>query len=100
MALSGAPSRAAEPVQAAAGGVSLAEATDGVTDTAFVLAPPHYRYVVVREPGSFVDCGEGQEARSADSDGRGHADLSCAVTLTETVVIPAAAQSARIIIHY
>lgn len=93
--------RATERVpERAAGGVSIADARDGVTDSAFVLAPPNYRYVVVREPGSFVDCGAGQEARVIDTDGRDFADLTCAVTLTETVVIPAAARSARIIVHY
>ncbi len=84
----------------AAGGVALADARDGVTDAAFVVAPPNYRYVVAREPGSFVDCGAGAEARATDANGRDVAGLACAVTLTETIIIPAASQSARVIIHY
>lgn len=85
---------------AQAGGLALGEARDGVTDRAYVLAPPNYRYEVARTPGSFVDCGEGHEARRADSAGRDTTAFVCSVTLTETIVIPTAAQSARIVIHY
>ena len=83
-----------------AGGVSIGDGVGGVTDRAFVTAPPHYSYVVEKERGSFLDCGEGQDYRVADEDGRDEAMLRCGVTLTETVVIPAAASSARIIIHF
>lgn len=83
-----------------AGGVALGESHGGITDQAFVIAPPDYLYVVERERGSFLDCGEGQETRSTDKSGRDVAELTCGVTLTETVVIPAASASARIIIHY
>lgn len=86
--------------QATAGGVAIGDGTAGVTDRAWVTAPPHYTYVVETERGSFLDCGEGREARAADADGRDMAPLRCGVTLTETVVIPAAASSARIIIHF
>ncbi|MEO1015029.1 MAG: hypothetical protein AAFX08_07550 [Pseudomonadota bacterium] len=96
-ALAVSPAAAETP---AAGGVALADARDGVTDAAFVVAPPNYRYVVAREPGSFVDCGAGAEAKATDESGRGVAGLACAVTLTETIVIPAASRSARVIIHY
>lgn len=83
-----------------AGGVALGDSRGGVTDRAYVIAPPDWAYVVEKEPGSFLDCGEGMEARATDADGRDLAGLRCGVTLTETVVIPTAAASARIIIHY
>lgn len=83
-----------------AGGVSIGEGHGGVTDRAYVAAPPNYAYVVEKERGSFLDCGEGHDRRATDEDGRDMAILRCGVTLTETVVIPAAAQSARITIHY
>lgn len=89
--------RAGEP---SAGGVALGESHGGITDQAFVIAPPHWLYVVEKERGSFLDCGDGQETRSTDLSGRDIAALTCGVTLTETVVIPAASTSARIIVHY
>lgn len=83
-----------------AGGVAVGEGAGGITDRAYVTAPPNYLYVVEKERGSFLDCGEGQETRATDKDGRDRAALRCGVTLTETIVIPAAASSARIIVHY
>ena len=83
-----------------AGSVSIGEGSGGITDRAYVAAPPNYLYVVEKERGSFLDCGEGQDGRATDNDGRDMAALRCGVTLTETIVIPAAATSARIIIHY
>lgn len=91
------PSFAAER---SAGGLALGESHGGITDEAYVVAPPHWMYVVEKERGSFLDCGEGQEIRKTDSSGRDVATLTCGVTLTETVVIPAAATSARIVIHF
>ncbi len=101
----GAPAFAAadvvpEPREGSAGGVVVGAGGGGITDRAYVTAPPNYLYVVERERGSFLDCGEGQEMRSTDADGRDLATLRCGVTLTETIVIPAAASSARIIVHY
>jgi len=83
-----------------AGGVSLGDSQGGVTDRAYVTAPPRYAYVVERESGSFLDCGEGMDGRATDADGRDLATLRCGVTITETVVIPAASKSARLVIHY
>jgi len=83
-----------------AGGVAIGDSQGGVTDRAYVTAPPNWAYVVAREAGSFLDCGEGMDAHSTDEDGRDLAPLQCGVTLTETVVIPAAAASARLTIHY
>ncbi len=83
-----------------AGGVAVGDGAAGVTDRAWVTAPPNYLYVVEKERGSFLDCGEGREKRAVDEDGRDMAPLRCGVTLTETMVIPAAASSARIIIHF
>lgn len=85
---------------ASAGGLALGESQGGVTDRAYVSAPPDWRFVIEREPGSFLDCGRGMDARAADADGRDLARLSCGVTLTETLVIPAAAESARLIVHF
>ncbi len=83
-----------------AGGLALAEGHGGITDQAYVIAPPNWLYIVERERGSFLDCGEGQETRATDDSGRDVAELTCGVTLTETIVIPAASASARIIVHY
>ena len=83
-----------------AGGVAVGEGAGGITDRAYITAPPNYLYVVEKARGSFLDCGEGQEARATDADGRDRAHLRCGVTLTETIVIPAAASSARFIVHY
>jgi hypothetical protein len=83
-----------------AGGISIGEGAGGITDRAYVAAPPNYLYVIEKERGSFLDCGEGQDGHATDADGRDMAVLRCGVTLTETIVIPAAASSARIIIHY
>jgi hypothetical protein len=95
-----APAKASEAVSGSAGGVAVGEGAGGVTDRAYITAPPNYLYVVEKERGSFLDCGAGQEVRAADKDGRDLATLRCGVTLTETIVIPAAAASARVIIHY
>ncbi len=86
--------------QGTAGGLAIGEAHGGIADEAYVIAPPDFLYVVEKEPGSFLDCGEGQETRQTDNSGRDVAALSCGVTLTETIVIPAASASARIIVHY
>lgn len=83
-----------------AGGAALGESQGGVTDRAYISAPPNYLYIVEKEPGSFLDCGQGMDRRLTDRAGRDLAGLSCGVTLTETMIIPAAADSARIIIHY
>lgn len=84
----------------AAASLALGDSLGGVTDRAYISAPPNWTYVIEREPGSFLDCGEGMDVRQTDADGRDLAGLSCGVTLTETIVIPAAARSARIIVHY
>ena len=96
IALTGAPALAA----GGAASVAVGDGAAGVTDRAWVSAPPHYGYIVEKERGSFLDCGEGQEERKADADGRDMTPLRCGVTLTETITIPAAASSARIIVHF
>lgn len=90
----------AQNIGRTAGGVSVGEGNGGITDRAYITAPPNYLYVVEKGRGSFLDCGDGQEVRVTDEDGRDMAHLRCGVTLTETIIIPAAASSARIIIHY
>jgi hypothetical protein len=99
LALSGA-ALAGPAGQGSAGGIVLGATHGGITSEAYVTAPPNWLYVVERERGSFLDCGEGQDQRTTDASGRDAAHLTCGVTLTETVVIPAASTSARIIIHY
>lgn len=91
---------AAGNLPTSAGGIAIGDSQGGITDRAYVSAPPGYAYTIERQSGSFLDCGEGDEARLTDSAGRDMATLSCGVTLTETIVIPAAADSARIVVHY
>lgn len=93
-------SPAAAGDQRSAGGIALGESHGGITDQAYIVAPPNWLYVVEKERGSFLDCGEGQEIRATDKSGRDLTELTCGVTLTETIVIPAASASARIIIHF
>ncbi|MEM6413804.1 MAG: hypothetical protein AAF720_04025 [Pseudomonadota bacterium] len=93
-------SGAAVDLKGTAGSVALGDAKDGVADQAFVLAPPNYAFVVAKETGSFLDCGDDAEIRTTDDFGRDAAPLACSVTLTETIVIPAASESARLTIHY
>lgn len=95
-----APAVAGTPIAATAGGVAIGDSQGGITDRAYVSAPPAYAFTIERQSGSFLDCGEGDEARITDASGRDMASLSCGVTLTETIVIPAAADSARIVVHY
>ncbi|MBY0421164.1 MAG: hypothetical protein K2Q06_02590 [Parvularculaceae bacterium] len=83
-----------------AGAVALGDSLGGVIDRAYVSAPPEFAYVLERAAGSFLDCGEGAETRAADNAGRDEPSLTCGVTLTETIVIPAAADSARLIVHF
>ena len=82
------------------GAVAPGDSKAGITDRAFVVAPPNWSYAVERQRGSFLDCGEGMNISQSDKNGRGLTPLKCGVTLTETVVIPAAAESARIIVHF
>lgn len=100
LALAAAAASPALAGERSAGGIALGEGHGGITDQAYVIAPPNWLYVVEKERGSFLDCGEGQETRATDLAGRDIAELTCGVTLTETVVIPAASTSARIIVHY
>lgn len=94
------PAKPKVKTDATAGSLALGESRGGVTDRAYIAAPPNWSFVVEREPGSFLDCGEGMSPRLTDEDGRDLARLSCGVTLTETIAIPAAAESARIIVHF
>jgi len=96
----GASAAAEAPARPAAGGVALADAADGIVDRAHVVAPPGYAYVVSRAPGHFLDCGAGWQARAVDADGRDAPPLYCGVTLRATLVAPAAAQRARLGVHY
>ena len=72
----------------------------GVIDTLYVTAPKNTLYTLEKQPGSFVDCGTSREMRRTDQDGREAVTLSCGVTITETLVIPAASERALMIIHF
>ena len=85
---------------ASMGQLSIGEGAGGITDRAYIVAPPNSLFVVEITPGSFLNCGEQMEMQVADADGRHLASLTCGVTLTETVVIPAASESATITVHY
>ena len=80
--------------------VVIGERSAGITDRAYVMGPPDTLYVAEISPGSFLNCGERREARRTDADGRDLAEMTCGVTLTETVVIPAASTSASFTVHY
>jgi len=82
------------------GGLAVGEPDGGIVDRYFVTAPPNWVYFVENQRGSFVDCGEVSARGQTDPDGRDMAALNCGVTITETMVIPAAAQSARLIVHF
>ncbi len=96
----GGASPAYAPGRPPAGAVAIGESSGGITDRAYIAAPPRWAYVLEREAGSFLDCGEGMDALATGPDGRDLAPLRCGVTLTETIFIPAAASSARIIVHF
>ncbi len=83
-----------------AGSISAGDSHGGVINELHVMAPPGWVYQVERQPGSFVDCGKGRENRISDKNGRDSANLACGVTITETLVIPAASESARLIVHF
>ncbi len=83
-----------------AGSIAPGAATGGVISKLYVTAPPNYAFEIEKDPGSFVNCGEGSENHSADHNGRQTTVLVCGVTITETLVIPAAARSARLVVHF
>lgn len=83
-----------------AGSIMAGTSHGGVISQLYVTAPPGWSYQVERVPGSFVDCGQGIDARTTDHNGRDSAPLVCGVTITETLVIPAASTSARLVVHY
>ncbi|MGV6801202.1 MAG: hypothetical protein ACWA5L_04700 [bacterium] len=82
------------------GTLVLGENIGGMSEVAYFIAAPDSEINYTLEPGSFLDCGTGKEKNQTDEDGRGQIRLSCGVTLTETLIIPAASQPARLIIHY
>ena len=82
------------------GQIAIGDGSGGITDRAFVVAPPNSYFEVQIRPGSFLNCGNQTESGVADGDGRFQASMTCGVTLTETVVIPAASESATITVHY
>jgi len=90
----------ADTDSAAMGAIAPGDSKAGITDRAFIVAPPNWSYAVERQRGSFLDCGEGMDMSQSDENGRGLTPLKCGVTLTETVVVPAASTSARIIVHF
>lgn len=87
-------------VTKSAGSITPGVSHGGVISQLYVTAPPGWAFQLERTPGSFVDCGEGRRMLVTDKDGRAAANLSCGVTITETLVIPAASESARLIVHY
>ena len=82
------------------GAVQQGENIGGMADEVHVIAPPHWLVVMEVKPGSFLDCGKGMKLLTTDRDGRTTEPLECGVTLTETLVIPAASKPAEVIIHY
>lgn len=83
-----------------AGSIAPGPTSGGIISELYVAAPPNYHFQLEKTPGSFVNCGEGFNGQTADKNGRQTTTLSCGVTITETLVIPAAAQSARLVVHY
>lgn len=82
------------------GAVVLGENIGGMTDRVFFIAGPNDAVTYELSPGSFLDCGAGQEVASADRDGRGQIALTCGVSLTETLVVPSAGEPARLTVYY
>ena len=95
----GSPANSADDV-ASMGQIAIGEGAGGITDRAFVVASPNSIFEVQIRPGSFLNCGDQTETGIADADGRFQATMTCGVTLTETIVIPAASESATITVHY
>ena len=85
---------------AAAGGLAAADPVSGITDAVFLFGPPDYAYVVQKTPGAFLDCGDGARASAHDADGQSALDLTCGVTVTETVSVPQFGAKARVIVYY
>jgi len=83
-----------------ASGLAPGENIGGVVDRVYVMAPPNWSYVLETQAGSFVDCGDDTQNAKTDADGRDAVGLNCGVTLSETLVIPAAARSARVVVHH
>lgn len=83
-----------------AAGLTPGENIGGVVDRVFVMAPPNWSYTLETRAGSFVDCGDETTPAKTDDDGRDSISLSCGVTISETLVIPAAARSAILVIHH
>ena len=93
--------RVAHGLQAnTAAGLSPGDNIGGVVDRVFVMAPPNWSYTLETRAGSFVDCGDDTTQAKTDDDGRDSISLSCGVTISETLVIPAAARSAIVVIHH
>ena len=85
---------------ASASSIVAGRSHGGIINELYVTVPPSWSYQVERVSGSFVDCGSGVSEHAGDPNGRGQIRLSCGVTLTETLVIPAASQSAKFVIHH
>ena len=87
-------------IGAGASGLAAGDNIGGVIDEVFIMAPPDWTYDLETQSGSFVDCGNDLRSGTTDATGRDSVGLNCGVTITETLVIPTAARSARIVIHH
>ena len=96
----GAQANRAHANGASASSIVAGRSHGGIINELYVTVPPSWSYQVERVSGSFVDCGSGVSEHAGDPNGRGQIRLSCGVTLTETLVIPAASQSAKFVIHH
>lgn len=83
-----------------ASGLAPGKSSGGVIDQLFVVAPPGWQFTLETHAGSFVDCGDVSQTLQTDTAGRHTVAMSCGVTITETLVIPTASQSARVVIHH
>ena len=80
LVLFGASMGAVQAAEGSMGAVAPGESEGGITDRAFVVAPPKWSYAVERQRGSFLDCGEGMDLSQSDENGRGLTRLTCGVT--------------------
>ena len=81
-------------------GVFAGDNLGGVTDRAFVAAPPGTSFEISVIPGHFLDCGRGSIMRQTDAAGQALIALDCGVTQPETLILPDIGKPALLMVHF